>query len=65
MKWPTWRLKDKANDRAEQRCENCGAVFIVSPLYAAHASLYDKDDEKPPTSRFCERCLEKYFAGTL
>jgi hypothetical protein len=60
MKWPTWRSNtksqmDKANDR--RRCENCGAVFILGPLYAAHESLYDKNDEKPATSRYCESCL--------
>jgi len=66
-----WRLitgsqADKANDRAERRCENCGAVFILSPLYAAHESLYHEDDlriEKPPTSRLCERCLARYNWG--
>ena len=45
-----WRLitkSQKANDTAERRCENCGAVFILSPLYAAHESLYDKVMRNP------------------
>jgi hypothetical protein len=57
-----WRLitksqKAEANDR--RRCENCGAVFILGPLYAAHENVFyhNTPDEKPATSRYCERCL--------